>query len=411
MKSQSREVKEEIRTKPILGQSLLILDYIAKTLLALSGSGGGKTILGYWWLWHRMEKYPGYGWGMAEPTYPMLSKIIINSPDPDRPNIIEFFRRVGHAPVYHAVSRILETRFGQIYLGSADNPDSMQGVALRGYWLDEAGMMSYDAYQTALQRVAMLGGQVLLTTTPYNRGWLKSQVWDRADGDMIHAERWKSIDRPGYPVDQYEMMKKLMSTHRFSMMFDARFERPEGLIYGDFKDRCVIPRFNIPEDWPRFVGMDFGGLNTAAIFLAQSPNGNLYAYREYLAGNRTASGHASQLKRLSEGETFRKIVGGSASEGQWRREFTEAGWNITPPIVKDVEVGIDRVVSYHKSDSLFIMDDLIRYLDEKASYSRILDSDMLPTEKIENKEKYHLLDSERYIAGDVSSRRQFAFEV
>mgnify|MGYP001578079680 CR=1 FL=1 len=44
---------------------------------------------------------------------------------------------------------------------------------------DEAGQMSLKAFETALQRVAMLQGQVVLTTTPYNLGWLLTEVVQR----------------------------------------------------------------------------------------------------------------------------------------------------------------------------------------------------------------------------------------
>ena len=114
-------------------QSDLLTNFRAQVLAGIAGTGGGKTILGYWWLHSRMEAAPGNTWGMAEPTYPLLSKVILTSSDPDRPTLIEFLQSVGHHPDYHAVDRIIKTDFGQIYLGSADNPDSMQGAALRGY--------------------------------------------------------------------------------------------------------------------------------------------------------------------------------------------------------------------------------------------------------------------------------------
>ena len=33
--------------------------------------------------------------------------------------------------------------------------------------------------------------------------------------------------------------------------------------------RHKIPRIAIPPEWPRFLGLDFGGVNTAGIFFAQ----------------------------------------------------------------------------------------------------------------------------------------------
>ena len=54
----------------------------------------------------------------------------------------------------------------------------------------------------------------------------------------------------------------------------------------------------------------------------------------------------------------------------------------------------------HKLNKLFVFSDLYNYLSEKMSYSRKLDGNYNPTNEIEGKERYHLLDAERYILSD-----------
>ena len=394
-------------------QADILMDFETPILAAVAGSGGGKTCLGYWWLATRMEREPGYGWAMAEPTYPMLAKIIINSPDPNRPNLVAFLDQIDHQPRFNRTDKIIETRYGMIYLGSADNPDGMQGAAVKGYWLDEAGMMRLLAYETAEQRVGLFEGQVLLTTTPYNRGWLKTEVHDKADGKYIHYETWRSLENPAYPDRRYHLLKAKMSKHRAAMMLDAQFARPEGMIYGDFnEDKCVVPRFDIPEDWFIYVGMDFGGVNTAAIFYAEDPEtARLYAFAEYLAGGLTCAGHALRLQEIVGDRQLMRVVGGAASEDQWRQEFAAAGWDVECPVISSVEVGIDRVVAKHKEDLIYVFDDLAHYLDEKRSYSRKMDESGLPTEGIEDKARFHHMDCERYIVSQLSSRAAFAADM
>jgi len=352
-----------------------------------------------------MEAYPGNTWGMAEPTYPLLSKVILSSSDPARPTLIDYLHSVGHHPDYHAVDKIIITDFGQIYLGSADNPDSMQGAALRGYWLDEAGLMKLLAYQTALQRCSMFSGQVLITTTPYNLGWLKSEVNDKADENKIVVRRWRSIDRPGFPRQSYEDMRSRLPYWRFAMLYEAQFERPAGLIYDAFNEAtCKIARFPLPKTWPRFVGHDFGAANPAAMFYAQDPaTGYFYAYHEYLpGGGRSTAEHVEEFKKITAGTNVLKRAGGSHQEGKFRQGYTAHGWPIQEPKIHSVEAGIDRVYGLHKLNKLFVFNDLYNYLDEKMSYSRKLDSNYKPTEEIEDKERYHLLDSERYILSDFT---------
>ena len=400
--------------KLLVPQSRILTDYWTPTIAAIAGTGGGKTSLGYWWLSDRMAKQPGFGWALAEPTYQMLAKIILNSPDPLRPNIINYLDSLeGFNPQLHKSDKIIETDKGLIYLGSADNPDTMQGAAVKGYWLDESGMMSLLAYQTAEQRVSFQEGQVLLTTTPYNRGWLLTEIADKADDALIHVETWRSIDNPSFPKRRYDLLKNKMARHRFGMMFDALFERPEGLIYASFDEsKCIVPRFPIPREWFVYVGIDFGGVNTAALFIAEKPEtGELFAFREYLMGGKTAAQHAADFELITEGMNVFKIVGGSKSEQQWRDEFIAAGWFVEEPTVSAVEVGIDRVIGYHNQNNLYYFDDMKLILDEKRSYARALDDSGLPTEKIADKERFHLLDAERYIVSELAMRAAYAFDM
>ena len=75
-----------------------------------------------------------------------------------------------------------------------------------------------------------------------------------------------------------------------------------------------------------------------------------------------------------------------------------------------VEVGIDRVIAAHTRDEIIVFDDLPRYLDEKLSYSRELDDEGEPTEKIDSKETFHMMDAERYIISYLKLGRPTGFK-
>jgi hypothetical protein len=295
----------------------------------------------------------------------------------------------------------------------------MQGASVKGYILDEGGMMSLAAFQTALQRISLYDGQVLIPTTPYNRGWLKTEVVDKADGKRIHVERWRSVDNPKFPDHVYEEMRETMQPHRFRMMYDASFERPMGMIYLNFdSDKCVVEPFKIPESWPRYVGQDYGPVHTAVLWFAKAltkkhgiPIGSLVGYREYLEGNKSIKQHVKDLKRLSRGETIvRKVASGLASERQWRREFSQYGWHLQECKITDVEVGIDKVFTLHQNDELYYFSTMKHTLSEKEEYRRKLDESGQPTDKIQDKEKYHRMDAERYLVSGLKGRQPI-FEV
>jgi hypothetical protein len=180
-----------------------------------------------------------------------------------------------------------------------------------------------------------------------------------------------------------------------------------------------IPRIHIPPEWPRFVGIDFGGVNTAAIFFAEErigmkATGRLIAYREYKTGDRSAAEHCYHLMRgdkLNPPEPRIPLcAGGSKSEDQWRREFAAGGTvmvggkpvrvpglPIHGPAQPDVEVGINSVFKQFCLNKLLVFDDLHGFLDELQSYSRELDETGEPTEKIENPHAQHWCDALRYI--------------
>ncbi len=389
-----------VEIKLLPGQANLLRDFKSSVLAAIAGTGGGKTILIYWWLHSRMEAYPGNTWGLAEPSYPMLAKIILTSSDPGRPSLEQYLRMVGHHPDYHAVDHILHTDHGKVYLGSADNPDSMQGAALRGYALDEPGLMQLLAYQTALQRVSMMQGQVMLASTPYNLGWLKSEVFERNGTNGIHVERWRSIDRPGFPRESYEAMKLKLPPWRFAMLYDAMFEHPEGLIYGAFNERdCLVDRFPVPKEWPVYVGHDFGASNPAALFYAIDPaTGIKWLWHEYLPGaGKSAHEHVEEWKRITKDRTVLVRMGGSHQEEETLQLYSAHGWHIQEPNdVNKVETQILRVIGEHQRNRIKVFRDLTHYLDEKRTFSRKLGDDSKPTDKIDNEAAYHLMARERY---------------
>ena len=410
-------IRPRVKVKPFLGQAQILGDEQARTLAAIAGTGGGKTQLGYWWLDWRMKLNPGYGWLVAEPTFNMLAKIILNSTDPNRPDLITWLRMRGFAPEYKAVDKIIETKYGKILLASADNPDSMQGAAVKGAWLDEGGMMSLIAHQTALQRVSLMDGQELITTTPYNRGWLKTEIADRADGDYIHVEKWSSIANPAFPKHVYEEMRSgpnAMQGYRFRMMYDAEFERPSGMIYNNFNsDKCVIEPFRIPKAWPVYVGIDYGPVHTAVLWYAKNPSrykgwpaGTYFAYREYLEGNKSIKQHVKDLNALGKGEDIvRKTGSGVPSERQWRREYSEAGFYVQECKINDVELGIDKVFALHQHNGIVYFNTMKHTLSQKEDYHRKLDANQQPTDAIDDKADYHFLDAERYLIASGQGRK------
>jgi hypothetical protein len=246
--------------------------------------------------------------------------------------------------------------------------------------------------------------------------------WERAKGNHpdIDVVNFSSIQNPAFPKDEYERLRTTMQRWKFNMFHRGLFERPAGMIYDKFdRSKHVWPRFLIPEHWPRYVGLDFGGVNTAAVFLAEErtpdgkpltqerwytakpgpdkPTGRYFVYREYWP--REARSAEQHKIALMEGEPrLPTCAGGAKSEGQWRLEFSRVGLPMQHPITTDVEVGINRLYGMIARDQLIVFEDCVNFLDELGTYSRELDETGEPTDEIDEKETYHICDGARYIA-------------
>lgn len=165
-------------------------------------------------------------------------------------------------------------------------------------------------------------------------------------------------------------------------------------------ERNTCPRFAIPDAWQRYCGVDFGGVNTAAVLLAEDPqSGKLYLYREYHAGDLSSKDHAAAILA---GEPMIPITaGGAKSEGQWRREFKLGGLPVKEPAIADVEIGIKRIQQVLQDRNLVIFEDMHGVLGEIKTYRRKKDAQGNATNEIEDKSRYHRLDALRYIVGRI----------
>ena len=374
----------------------------------LAGTQAGKTAFGPWWLNREIERRGSGDYLAVTSTYDLFKLKLL-------PEFLKIFDTILHRGRLWAGMKIFELRdpdtgkfwakraddpmWARIILRSANAEGGLESATANAAWLDEVGQKDFtlSAWEAVLRRLSLTQGRVLGTTTLYNRGWMKSEIYDkwRAGDSDIEVVQFDSTMNPLFPKEEFERARKSLPPWKFNMFYRGQYDIPAGLIYDAFDDvLCKIPPFAIPDEWPGYVGLDFGGVHQAAIYYAQDPETKrLYAYREYLEGGRSIQEHAEALKD----KRVVKWMGGSSSEEQWRREFRAAGIPVEQPPVSDVEVGIDLVYGCHKANEIYVFDTLSRYLDEKGSYSRKLDASGTPTEQIEDKEKFHIMDSERYI--------------
>lgn len=294
--------------------------------------------------------------------------------------------------------------FTRIICRSADAEGGLESASAKGVLFDECGQdgVKVSAWEALQRRLSLSGGRVLAGTTPYNLGWLKTQVFDkwRAGAPDIQVIQFKSIMNPSFPVDEYERARRTLPTWKFDMFYNGNFSRPAGMIYEDFTEHHIVPVFDIPANWPRYFGVDFGAVHTAKIWIAQDPTSKVYyLYREALDGNLSTAEQVQTVKKYNEYNLLG--WGGAKSETQQRKDWGAAGLQIKEPPVWEVESGINRVVALLKEKRLFVFSGCVGIIDELGTYSRELDANGQATEKIKDKSTYHRLDALRYVVSGL----------
>lgn len=403
--------------KPILklhwGQRLA-WESSKRFVAVISGTQGGKTSFAPWWLWREIQRGGAGDYIAATSSYDLFKLKFL----PEMRTVFENVLKIGR---YWASDRILEIQnpatgkfeasraddamFARIILRSAASGSGLESTTAKAAVLDEAGQDEFtvETWEALLRRLSLARGRALITTTPYNLGWLKTEVYDRweagdSDYDVV---QFASIMNPLFPREEYDRAKRTMQRWKFDMFYRGIFTKPAGLIYSDFeRSTMVCPPLHIPPHWPRFVGVDFGGVNTSTVWLALEPRSEtVYLYHESLEGDLTSQEHAARaLAKVGDAQQV-IAVGGAPSEEQQRRDFAAGGFSIARPPVSDVESGIDRVTQLIKKPGQFrIFDTCTGILDELGRYQRVVDGNGEPTAAIQNKNVFHRLDALRYVA-------------
>lgn len=388
-------------------------------ILVVAGTQSGKTSFGPFWFEREMQRGGPGDYLIVTPDFPLLEAKLL----PEFRRLFEEVKMYGKylasprrrfflsADGEHKLWGERQPQKTTVVFGYASDPQSLESMTAKAAWLDEPGQAKFKlgSWYAILRRLSLAQGRVLLTTTPYNLGWVYQKLylpWQQGDKN-IQVVNFESRMNPRFPIAEWERAQRDLPKWLFDQMYKGLFTAPAGLIYDSFdRTKHVIPPFEIPDHWRRYWGIDFGGINTVAVFYAAEPQtGRLFLYRSYHAGKRTAQTHVASML-LGEKRMPDAVWGGSKSEDNWRIEFRNAGLPVQEPDQPDVEIGIQRVYGAHARDEILVFDNQEAYLDQKQTYSRPVgpNGEVLPG--IEDQHSFHYLDAERYVISPLKSATQ-----
>lgn len=237
----------------------------------IAGSGGGKTHFGPVWLAQEIQKYPKDTFLIVAPTFKMLQRTVI-------PKIELCFKGTFfEGELKETKLQYLLPNNGIIYFGSADNPDSLEGVHVRAAWLDEASLMSRDLWIVVQGRLGRHQGRCLITTTPRAFNWLYHDFYRRfLDGDKdFDVIQFRSIDNPHYPREEFDRMRNALDSRIFEMRYCGQFRKMSGLVYPDFGPESIVDNTNRNFIEVRY-GVDWGYNNPAVILALGADNDGVW---------------------------------------------------------------------------------------------------------------------------------------
>jgi hypothetical protein len=374
----------------------------ARHVFVIAGTGSGKSTMAPRWMGRELSRFAHedpitQNYLVFAPSYKVLKRATL-------PAYLRFFHalRLGR---FKRGELVYEVRNGaNVYFGSCDNPESLEGLHVRAAHGDEIGQdsVSLAVWETVRRRLGFYEGRFLGTTTPYNLGWLKRSVvdpWKAGNAPDTDVVSFSSIANPTYPLEEFKRRRREMPLWAFRMFHLGEFERPLGLVYDVFDEhRHVVEPFPLPLSWPRSAAMDFGLKDpTAVLFGAHDPaNDVVYLYAEYKRAARATKDHAEDVKRIAGGLVKRWY--GDPEDPQLIVEYRSHG---IPLVVanNDLLGGIQEVYSRLATDRLRVFRGALPHWQdevERYQWQRRPDEEEATKDKPKDGDN-HLLDCTRYL--------------
>lgn len=361
---------------------------------AIGGVQSGKTFLGSVWAGKKINEFPDKDGAIIAPTYKILQQS----------TLVKFFSQFPQLRKYYKEQKgVVELPTGgKVFVRSADQPLGLEGMTLHWIWADEAGQMTRLAWTVMRSRVARTGGQILLTTTPYDLGWLYLDFflpWQRKEDLQLSVFTWKSTDNPDFPKDFYEAEARRLSTEEFARRYEGAFTKMEGLVYDLPPEQIIEPREINAKDI--ICGLDFGFTNpTAGAVIKIDNDNNFYLVNDDIYNTGLTQDEVEDKLKEVQGKTSFRQLYPDPAEPDRIAALRKHGFYVKT-VDKNVQLGIDRVRELIRKKQLFVFNTCKNALDEFNYYH--YDPDKPKEEPV--KERDHIMDALRYAIYNYSPKK------
>lgn len=323
------------------------------SLIVSGPAGTGKTLPTLMWLHLTMLRYPGTKALVVRKVARTLAGTTLATfrekvaPQAIAAGLVDFFSGSPKEPASY--------RYGngsRIIVGGLDEPQKIMGAEVSVIVIDEAVetvARDIDMLRTRLRgapATAYPHYRMILLTNPgppahHLRQSGMRMVFSRHEDNpsLFQDGEWTVEGR------RYLAELELLSGVQRERLLHGRWSAAEGVVWDAFDPGVhIIDSFDVPQEWPRWVSVDFGFTHPfVAQLWAEDPDGRLYLMREWVRTRMLVEDHARVIReRLLAGQPApRDIITDHAAEDRATLErYLECG---TQKAHKTVSDGIQAV--------------------------------------------------------------------
>ena len=391
---QQPQTQEEtpIRKVKFFKEQYNAIQFKTQFAAAVAGVQSGKTFLGAHWAGLKATENPGKDGIIVAPSYKILQQATLRKFFDVFPNVAKY---------YKGQREVIELPNGtKIWIRSADNPYGIEGISPMWWWFDEGGQASQVAWTVLRSRVSMTGGQGLITTTPYNVGWLFKEFyipWKDGIDKNLSFFTWRSIDNPAFSKEFYEAERSRLRPEEFARRYEGRFEKMSGLVFDITQESIIDPIDIMAKADTRIMGVDWGYENPAGILVLYLYDKKWYIVDEWKFAHRTTKEIIQVMKnKLSEHHI--NLVYADPAEPDRIEECRREKFSMMETN-KDIQGGISKIQQLINEKRLFVFNNCKEFISEASMYHypEIKDDLKMDIKDVPMKINDHLMDCMRYV--------------
>lgn len=196
------------------------------------------------------------------------------------------------------------------------------GANLGWFFIDQAEEATEDVFTSLMGRLRrpVARNYGLLAMNPNGEDWQHRMFFKNKDPRFAGFQGSTYDNEANLPAGYIQDMLDHFPEDWVERYVDGKWTRMSGLIFHEFdEERHSVDPFEIPRDWARARGNDWGvDAPATAVFVARSPEGVYHIFDEYGDRAKTAEEHAAAI--LAKSRPHNPFRASWLDASAWHRE-------------------------------------------------------------------------------------------